>query len=96
MHFDPRKAAKMDDIVLMLQGAMAAEGKVGLMMNVLTCGIRYYGGSAVAVAAGADGVVADRSGLGGGEYDRRGAGGAPHRAAAQGGGSPGDRGVSVE
>ena len=24
----------MDDIVLMLQGAMAAEGKVGLMMNV--------------------------------------------------------------
>ena len=24
----------MDDLVLMLQGAMAAEGKVGLMMNV--------------------------------------------------------------
>jgi ATP phosphoribosyltransferase len=28
------KKAKIDDIVLMLQGAMAAEGKVGLMMNV--------------------------------------------------------------
>jgi ATP phosphoribosyltransferase len=31
---DPWKRSKMDDIVLMLQGAMAAEGKVGLMMNV--------------------------------------------------------------
>jgi ATP phosphoribosyltransferase len=26
----------MDDLVLMLRGAMAAEGKVGLMMNVLS------------------------------------------------------------
>jgi ATP phosphoribosyltransferase len=31
---DPWKKNKIDDIVLMLQGAMAAEGKVGLMMNV--------------------------------------------------------------
>lgn len=31
---DPWKRQKMADIVLMLQGAMAAEGKVGLMMNV--------------------------------------------------------------
>lgn len=31
---DPWKKAKMDDLVLMLKGAMAAEGKVGLMMNV--------------------------------------------------------------
>lgn len=31
---EPWKRRKMDDIVLMLQGAMAAEGKVGLMMNV--------------------------------------------------------------
>jgi len=31
---DPWKREKMDDIVLMLRGAMAAEGKVGLMMNV--------------------------------------------------------------
>src|SRR5436309_4853815 len=28
------KKQKMDDLILMLQGAMAAEGKVGLMMNV--------------------------------------------------------------
>ncbi|MBX9678025.1 MAG: ATP phosphoribosyltransferase [Gemmataceae bacterium] len=31
---EPWKKQKMDDLVLMLQGAMAAEGKVGLMMNV--------------------------------------------------------------
>jgi ATP phosphoribosyltransferase len=31
---DPWKKEKIDDLVLMLQGAMAAEGKVGLMMNV--------------------------------------------------------------
>ena len=33
---DPWKREKVDDLVLMLQGAMAAEGKVGLMMNVRT------------------------------------------------------------
>ncbi len=31
---DKWKRRKMDDLVLMLQGAMAAEGKVGLMLNV--------------------------------------------------------------
>src|SRR6266852_943450 len=31
---DRWKKQKMDDLILMLQGAMAAEGKVGLMMNV--------------------------------------------------------------
>jgi ATP phosphoribosyltransferase len=31
---DPWKKQKIDDLALMLQGAMAAEGKVGLMMNV--------------------------------------------------------------
>ena len=31
---DSWKRQKMDDLILMLQGAMAAEGKVGLMMNV--------------------------------------------------------------
>lgn len=33
---DPWKKQKMDDLVLMLRGAMAAEGKVGLMMNART------------------------------------------------------------
>lgn len=31
---DPWKKQKMADLILMLKGAMAAEGKVGLMMNV--------------------------------------------------------------
>src|SRR5262249_55475990 len=31
---DPWKRRKMDDLILMLRGAMAAEGKVGLTMNV--------------------------------------------------------------
>jgi len=31
---DSWKRRKMDDLILMLRGAMAAEGKVGLMMNV--------------------------------------------------------------
>jgi ATP phosphoribosyltransferase len=31
---DPWKRAKIDDIVLMIQGALAAEGRVGLMLNV--------------------------------------------------------------
>ncbi|CAN5272995.1 ATP phosphoribosyltransferase [soil metagenome] len=31
---DTWKKQKMDDLILMLKGAMAAEGKVGLMMNV--------------------------------------------------------------
>jgi ATP phosphoribosyltransferase len=31
---EPWKKQKVDDLVLMLQGAMAAEGRVGLMMNV--------------------------------------------------------------
>ncbi len=31
---DPWKRQKIDDLVLMLRGAMAAQGKVGLMMNV--------------------------------------------------------------
>ena len=31
---DPWKRRKMDDLFLMLNGAIQAEGKVGLMMNV--------------------------------------------------------------
>jgi ATP phosphoribosyltransferase len=31
---DPWKKQKIDDLLLMVQGALAAEGKVGLMMNV--------------------------------------------------------------
>ncbi len=37
---DAWKKQKIDDIALMLQGAMAAEGKVGLMMNVPQAGLK--------------------------------------------------------
>jgi len=37
---DAWKKQKIDDIALMLQGAMAAEGKVGLMMNVPRDGLK--------------------------------------------------------
>src|SRR5206468_2073237 len=37
---DAWKREKMDDLVLMLRGAMAAEGKVGLMMNVKTADLK--------------------------------------------------------
>jgi ATP phosphoribosyltransferase len=36
---DAWKRRKMDDLILMLRGAMAAEGKVGLMMNVRTAAL---------------------------------------------------------
>ena len=37
---DPWKRQKIDDIALMLRGAIAAEGKVGLMMNVPRKGVQ--------------------------------------------------------
>lgn len=37
---DPWKKRKMDDLVMMLEGALAAEGKVGLMMNVPTASLQ--------------------------------------------------------
>jgi ATP phosphoribosyltransferase len=37
---DGWKKKKMDDLILMLRGAMAAEGKVGLMMNVPTATLK--------------------------------------------------------
>ncbi len=36
---DPWKKQKIDDMALMLKGAMAAEGKVGLMMNIERAGL---------------------------------------------------------
>ncbi len=36
---DPWKRQKMDDLILMLKGAMAAEGRAGLMMNVPKAGL---------------------------------------------------------
>jgi len=38
---DPWKRQKMEDLILMLRGAMAAEGKVGLMMNVPAADLKH-------------------------------------------------------
>ena len=65
---DPWKRQKIDDLVMMLQGAMAAEGKVGLMMNVPAAGAagRRRG---PAGAAEADDLLPFRPGMGGGQHD---------------------------
>ncbi len=78
---DPWKKQKIDDLVLMLQGAMAAEGRVGLMMNVKRDDLP-------AVAVGPD--------VGGGQHDHLGRHRPPHRAAAEAGRGARDRRVSAE
>src|SRR5439155_13733960 len=62
-HADPWKRQKVDDLVLMLRGAMAAEGKVGLMMNVsgqnLPAVLKVMPGSNPTVSQLADGAGVD-------------------------------------
>jgi ATP phosphoribosyltransferase len=68
---DPWKKQKIDDIVLMLQGAMAAEGKVGLMMNVPRRLLNdVLSGLAPRVAA-TNRLQSGRRGLGRCEHDSR-------------------------
>ena len=86
---DPWKKQKMDDLVLMLQGAMAAEGKVGLMMNVpqrsdLPAVLKIL--PALQNPTISSSV---RSRLGGRQHDPRREHRAPHRAAAQAAGARG-------
>jgi ATP phosphoribosyltransferase len=60
---DPWKRRKMDDLILMLRGAMAAEGKVGLTMNVrgkdLPAVLKVLPGSNPTVSQLADGEGVD-------------------------------------
>ncbi len=67
---DPWKKQKIDDIVVMLRGAMAAEGKVGLMMNAPREKAQASGGPAARLAA-ADRIEPLRRPVGGGEHHRR-------------------------
>ena len=67
---DPWKQQKIDDIVLMLQGAMAAEGKVGLMMNVPRDRLAA-GAGAAARPAEADDLRAWPTSMGRREHDPR-------------------------
>ena len=67
---DPWKKQKIDDIVLMLRGAMAAEGKVGLMMNVPRDRLQQVL-SLLAGAAAADDFQPGRRKMGRREHDSR-------------------------
>ena len=67
---DPWKKQKIDNISLMLNGAIAAQSRVGLMMNVEKKNLEQV----LAHAAGAgftDRLRAERCRLGGGEYGTR-------------------------
>ena len=67
---DDWKRKKIENITLMLRGAIAAEGKVGVMMNVPET---HLGDvlSGPAGASKADRVVACQRRLGGGQHDHR-------------------------
>ena len=92
---DPWKKQKIDDIVLMLRGAMAAEGKVGLMMNVprekLTQVLALLAG-----LAEADHFQPGRRALGRREHDPRRIGGAADHSPSEGGRRPRHRRIPAE
>ena len=92
---DPWKRQKMDDLILMLKGAMAAEGKVGLMMNVRKGGPGARD-RAAARAEEPDDLVAGGPGVGGGEHDHRRGHGAAHHPATEGGRRQRDRRVPAD
>ena len=92
---DPWKRQKIEDIALMLRGAMAAEGKVWLSMNVPRERSRRCPGDP-AGAGQADGLVALRPGLGRRDDDRRRERRARDRAEAEEGGRARHRRVSAE
>ena len=92
---DPWKKQKIDNISLMLNGAIAAKGRVGLMMNVEKKNLDRV----LAHAAGAgfaDHLHAQRCGLGGVEYGARRERAAGCHSQAQECGGYGDCGVSAQ
>ena len=72
---DAWKRTKIENIALLLQAAIEAQGRVGLMLNVRQTDLLSVLGAAAGAAA-ADDLVAERSGLGGGEHHHRRAHGA--------------------
>ena len=92
---DPWKRQKIDDIVLMLQGAMAAEGKVGLMMNVPRDRLNERAGLAARPCRTRP-SPAWPTGMGRREHDPRRVGRPPHHPPPEGRRGPRDRRVSAE
>ena len=66
---DPWKREKLANVALLLEGAIAAYSKVGLILNVRRDQFPGAGERASGVED-ADGFSPERSGVGGGEYDR--------------------------
>ena len=92
---DPWKKQKIDDIVMMLRGAMAAEGKVGLMMNVPREKLKQV---LALLPALQQPTVSEpgRRAMGCREHDRRRIGGPQDHSAAEGRRGAGHRRVSLE
>ena len=67
---DDWKRAKIDNLALMLKSCLAAEGKVGLMMNVRRVDLPSVL-EQLPASAKADGLVAVGPRLGGRQHDRR-------------------------
>ena len=92
---DPWKRQKIDDLVLMLQGAMAAEGKVGLMMNVPRDRLKSVLALLPALQQPTD-LQPGRRELGRREHDSRRVDGAAHHSPSEGRRRKGNRRVSAE
>ncbi len=92
---DPEKRRKLEDITMLLQGAIAALGKVGLMLNVRRADLSAVSGCA-AGAPEADHLHPQRRGLAGSQHDPRRIDRSRHHPASQGSGRAGHRGIPLE
>ena len=92
---DGWKRTKIENIALLLQAAIEAQGRVGPDAQRAASG--FAGGARpVAGASTADDLITERRGVGGRQHDYRGAHGARPDSEAQGRARPGHRRVSAE
>ena len=92
---DLGKRRKIENLALMLRGAMEAKERVGLMLNVRKEDLRR-GAGGLACAEAAHDLDPERTRLAGGEHRDRGALGLGSDSAAEGSQGAGHRGVSAE
>ena len=92
---DPEKRRKIEDVSMLLQGAMAALDKVGLMLNVRTGDLDARARRAAGAPQPHD-LAPQRRRLAGGEHDPRGERGARDHPPAQGSGRRGHRRVPAQ
>ena len=92
---DGWKQTKIENLALLLNAAIEAQGRVGLMLNVRRADLAAML-CAAAGAAAADHLGAERRGMGRGEHDHRGAHGARPHPAPEDRARAGHRRVSAE